>query len=274
MPSLLPEHRDTSGEGYDRAAGRDHRRGVQNWISYARRAFRPGQMDWEYACRQMVYLCTDPKKVYELSQYRNEARNQWARDDPAFLCLLFFFMVISSLSYGVAFQLESFEEFTVLIFFEFLKLFLFGSFMATVTSTIANSRMRGVGNYTQGEKVEWLHSFDIHTNSYFLSWLQLSVLQYVLLPFLLQPGFFPALVANVLYVTGLSTYVFHTHIGYRSIPFLENTNLFIHPIGIFLVSCFMCVPKFILIHWNLDYSRDFHLATLASNTRGDKNFFS
>ena len=37
-----------------------------------------------------------------------ETKNQWARDDPAFVAILIFFMGMASLSYAIAFQAESF----------------------------------------------------------------------------------------------------------------------------------------------------------------------
>lgn len=86
---------------------------------YLRRIFKFKQMDFEYALWQMLFLFVSPQKVYRNFAYRKreklkysliilklslleslgdiiipftETKNQWARDDPAFLILLFFWL--------------------------------------------------------------------------------------------------------------------------------------------------------------------------------------
>ena len=34
-----------------------------------------------------VNLCLDPKRVYKNTSYHKQTKNQWARDDPAFIVL-------------------------------------------------------------------------------------------------------------------------------------------------------------------------------------------
>ncbi|VDP53512.1 unnamed protein product [Soboliphyme baturini] len=46
------------------------------------------QMDFEFAFWQMLYLLVAPKKVYRNFMYRKRTKDQWARDDPAFLLIL------------------------------------------------------------------------------------------------------------------------------------------------------------------------------------------
>jgi hypothetical protein len=45
-------------------------------------------MDFEFAAWQMLYLFTSPQRVYRNFHYRKQTKDQWARDDPAFLVLL------------------------------------------------------------------------------------------------------------------------------------------------------------------------------------------
>ena len=47
---------------------------------------------------------TWPEKVYELTSYRKQTKNQWARDDPAFLVVLVGFLLTVCVAYGIAFQ--------------------------------------------------------------------------------------------------------------------------------------------------------------------------
>ena len=49
----------------------------------------------------MLLLMVNPKKVYTFSQYRHRMKKQWARDDPAFLIVLTFFILVTSIAYGV-----------------------------------------------------------------------------------------------------------------------------------------------------------------------------
>lgn len=55
---------------------------------YLRRLLHFRQMDFEFALWQMLYLFTSPQRVYRNFHYRKQTKDQWARDDPAFLVLL------------------------------------------------------------------------------------------------------------------------------------------------------------------------------------------
>lgn len=55
---------------------------------YLRRLLHFKQMDFEFAMWQMLYLFTSPQRVYRNFHYRKQTKDQWARDDPAFLVLL------------------------------------------------------------------------------------------------------------------------------------------------------------------------------------------
>ena len=209
-------------------------------LAYLRRLVSPSQMDWEYTARQMVLLVSAPSKVYELSKYRKSTRDQWARDDPAFLVLLFAFMLASSVAYGIAFEMSSLGEFALLFFYAFLQVFVLGAFVATATSTVANRRMRITDDAHGVEQhVEWLYAFDIHANAMFPAWLILSVLQYLLLPVLLHTSYLACVLSNSLYVCGMLAYVYITHLGYRSMPFLERTQIFLMPALPIIMVCLL-----------------------------------
>lgn len=76
---------------------------------YLRRLLKFRQMDFEFAIWQIIHLFIAPQKVFRAFQYRKrknqrkycfilndvllETKNQWARDDPAFLVLLMIFLV-------------------------------------------------------------------------------------------------------------------------------------------------------------------------------------
>jgi hypothetical protein len=91
---------------------------------YIRRLLNYPQMDWEYTTWQMIYYCIDPAAAYRATSYHKrklhsflqtlrystETKNQWARDDPAFVAMLIYFLAVSSLSYAVAFQADGIIE--------------------------------------------------------------------------------------------------------------------------------------------------------------------
>ena len=54
------------------------------------------QMDLEFTFTQYVYLCKSPSKVYKLTSWRKQTKNQWARDDPAFVVILVAFVLIAT----------------------------------------------------------------------------------------------------------------------------------------------------------------------------------
>ena len=56
-------------------------------------------MDMEYTFSQMVYLCKSPSKVYTLTKYRKQTKNQWARDDPAFVVILLLMVTAATIAY-------------------------------------------------------------------------------------------------------------------------------------------------------------------------------
>jgi hypothetical protein len=67
-----------------------------------------------------------------ISQFA-ETKNQWARDDPAFLALLMVFLLISSVAYTIAFRVSALSFFRLVAGTVLLDFLGFGVFVATVT---------------------------------------------------------------------------------------------------------------------------------------------
>lgn len=85
--SMLPT---TSTQSNCTLSSRDavrHTAGAKRY-KYLRRVLHFRQMDFEFALWQMFYLITSPQRVYRNFHYRKQTKDQWARDDPAFLVLL------------------------------------------------------------------------------------------------------------------------------------------------------------------------------------------
>lgn len=67
---------------------------------YLRRLLHVRHMDFEFALWQMLYLFTSPQRVYRNFHYRKQTKDQWARDDPAFLVLLSVWLCVSTVGFG------------------------------------------------------------------------------------------------------------------------------------------------------------------------------
>jgi hypothetical protein len=72
------------------------------------------------------------------------------------------------------------------------------------------------------------------------------VLQYFLAPVLLSSSFISSLLANILYGFALSYYHYMNFLGYSALPFLDQTDLFLYPIGLICVLALFAM----LFHFN------------------------
>lgn len=61
--------------------------------------------------------------------------------------------------------------------------------------------------------------------------LSTDVVQFFLIPVVLGEGLFALIAANALYAGALSWYWYITHLGYRTLPFLSSTEVFLFPIA-------------------------------------------
>ncbi|OMO63276.1 UNC-50 family protein [Corchorus olitorius] len=59
-------------------------------------------MDIEYTFWQMLHLCTAPKVVYQHTKYHKQTKNQWARDDPAFVVICSLLLAVATVAYCAA----------------------------------------------------------------------------------------------------------------------------------------------------------------------------
>eukprot|EP01118_Nematostelium_gracile_P001359 TRINITY_DN11399_c0_g1_i1.p1 TRINITY_DN11399_c0_g1~~TRINITY_DN11399_c0_g1_i1.p1 ORF type:complete len:243 (-),score=17.46 TRINITY_DN11399_c0_g1_i1:46-774(-) len=223
------------------------RRRSQFWITeYLRRLTSYAQMDFEYTFWQMFYLCFNPSRVYRTTSWHRQTKNQWARDDPAFVAILIFFLTVASLAYGVAFKLSILGYLKLIfwsVFFDFISL---GIFVATIGWWISNKYLRILNSiHAVDQTVEWLYAFDIHCNSFFPLFLMLHVVQFFLVPLLLKDMFISTFLSNTMYLIALGYYWHITFLGYHALPFLQNTRCFLYPAaGIFLGYFFTLIFNF------------------------------
>jgi len=107
--------------------------------------------------------------------------------------------------------------------------------------TTAVNRIRLISNKflkdseNTNENVEWLYSFDIHTNSFFPLFIILYVIQYFLLPILQLDNIISTILADLLYLAAFSYYNYMTFRGYLNLQFIKNSEVFLYPIGLIIL---------------------------------------
>lgn len=204
-------------------------------------------MDIQSALDQMKsLLSTRPQVVYKTSYYRKQTKNHWHRDDPAFVALQGVFLLIASIAYSVAFRI-TLSGAVSFILYTFLWNWLgMGLILSSLCREIANRHLTVHQSSSHvRQQVEWLYAFDIHCNSFFPVFAILYGFQFFLLPIVLGEGLLALIVANTLYAVALGWYWYITHLGYRSLPFLSNTEVFLFPcaaIGVLFVAMMIGYP--------------------------------
>lgn len=195
---------------------------------YVRRLFDLQQMDFEAAFDQLLTILSwEPQKIYTSFYYRKQTKNQWARDDPAFAVIQAFFVGISALSFAIAFRHPSFWGYLWTVVYSLVVDWLFvGMAIASTCCYFANKYMKHYTPHGVEQEVEWLYAFDVHCNSFFCSFLITYVLQYFLLPLLIGRAIASCIISNTLYAVATILYAYMTHLGYRALPFLTNTQVF------------------------------------------------
>mmetsp|Transcript_11105 Transcript_11105/g.20096 ORF Transcript_11105/g.20096 Transcript_11105/m.20096 type:complete len:245 (+) Transcript_11105:89-823(+) len=207
-------------------------------MSLLSRSLSLSQMDFPAALDQMsLLLSLNPSAVYKTSYYRKQTKNHWARDDPAFIILTLLLLLISTICYSIAFTL-SFSGFLYLLTSNLLIYLLLGLLISLSTRHLSNLHLTTRRSHSVAQSVEPLYAFDIHCNSFLILFVYLHVIQFFLLPVLLSQSFLSLVLSNALYTAAFSHYFYITHLGYRALPFLTNTQYFLYPIvgfvGMFL----------------------------------------
>ncbi|CAN6482371.1 unnamed protein product [Victoria cruziana] len=126
-------------------------------FQYFRRIIKWRQMDIEYTFWQMLHLCTSPKVVYQHTKYHKQTKNQWARDDPAFVVISIFLLIVAASAYCSAYDTTVAHAvltvFSVLMFHFLIT----GAVLATICWFLANSYLREetLNSHVVEQKVEW-----------------------------------------------------------------------------------------------------------------------
>ncbi|KAK7822856.1 protein unc-50 like protein [Quercus suber] len=170
----------------------------------------PLSMEWSFTSCHLV--CVD--ESFSAVELDCETKNQWARDDPAFVVICSFLLTVATLAYCAAYDHSAAHAVYVVISVLLFHFLVTGVVLATCC---------------------WLYAFDVHCNSFFPMFVLLYVIHYFLSPLLVAHGFIPILLSNLLYMVAGSYYHYLNFLGYDVLPFLERTTFFLYPIGAVIV---------------------------------------
>lgn len=197
---------------------------------FLRRIFNYKQMDFQYASWQMLYLFIAPQKVYRNFNYRKHTKNQWARDDPAFLILLSLCVFVSSVGYSIALRLGVVGFFKFFLYVLFVDCIGVGLVVATTLWFITNKYLI-IQPPNRGD-VEWGYCFDIHLNALFPLLMTLHLFQLPAINYLSMEYRLSCAIGNTLWYISVSYYIYITFLGYSCLPFVKKTRLLLYPFTI------------------------------------------
>ncbi|XP_027365405.1 protein unc-50 homolog isoform X3 [Abrus precatorius] len=125
-------------------------------LPYLRRIIKWQQMDIEYTFWQMFHLCTSPKVVYQHTKYHKQTKNQWARDDPAFVVICSLLLAVATLAYCAAYDHSTAHALLVVFSVLLFHFLLTGVFLATFCWFLTNAYLReeAPNSYVVEQRVE------------------------------------------------------------------------------------------------------------------------
>ncbi|KAG6436278.1 hypothetical protein SASPL_101164 [Salvia splendens] len=147
------------------------------------------QMDIEYTFWQMLNLCTSPKvvwnvfiisfTVYQHTKYHKQTKNQWARDDPAFVVICSLLLSVSLIAYCAAYDHSAGHAVFVVISTLFIHFFVIGAILATIcwlnVEVLAHGKSGGMISEGSMEKRSIASSRTFHIDIGDMLWGQSSL---------------------------------------------------------------------------------------------------
>jgi len=126
------------------------------------------------------------RKFPKILSHRKQTRNHWARDDPAFVVLQVFFLIVVSIAYALAFHANVLK---VIFWTVIVHYFALGLVIATTFWWVGNTQLRVTSFHgAVRQEIEWAFAWDVHCNGFVPVILIVYVFQFVLLPLLYDPG--------------------------------------------------------------------------------------
>ncbi|GMM37981.1 Gmh1 protein [Saccharomycopsis crataegensis] len=247
---------------------------------FFKRVLKPPTLDFDKSIWEIFYLIFSPKKVYKSLYYHKYTKNYYHRDDPSFIILISFFLVISAIAWGITYNMKFLGILKLILYMVVVDFYVVGIIVATINWFLVNKFLRKnnymselygsggssfninnnnkvlgflqylmfkAGNFFNSNKpdssaslsseetLEWAYCFDIHANSFLIIWINLYLVQFILLPVLVLNNFLSRFLGNTLYLITLSYYSINSFYGYNILPFLLKTEFILIPIPIFMI---------------------------------------
>ncbi|XP_006010677.1 protein unc-50 homolog isoform X1 [Latimeria chalumnae] len=227
---------NSSSQGNGALNSRDaarHTAGAKRY-KYLRRLFRIRQMDFEFAVWQMLYLFTSPQKVYRNFHYRKQTKDQWARDDPAFLVLLSIWLCVSTIGFALVLEMGFIEMIKLLLWVVFIDCVGVGLLISTLMWVISNKYL--IKHPGKDYDVEWGYAFDVHLNAFYPLLVILHFIQLFFIRHVINIDWFIGyFVGNTLWLIAIGYYIYITFLGYSALPFLKNTVILLYPFALLIL---------------------------------------
>lgn len=220
---------------------------------YVRLLLQPPTLDFETAIWEMIHAVIAPRKAFKSMYYRQQTKQQWARDDPSFVVLLTFLLVLAAVAWGLAYTPSFGGIFKLILYMVVVDFLAVGIVVSTVMWLVATKFMMRP-NLPPGTSLEWAYSFDVHCNAFLTIYVLLYVVQFILLPVIDRSNWLSMFVGNTLYCAALGQYFVVSFIGYSYVPFLQRTNILMAPIVAIAVIYFLSlfgfsIPRYMLSNY-------------------------
>lgn len=199
---------------------------------FVRRALNTEQMETDSALMQMWYLLTQPSLVSKMSKARKLTKNHYYRDDPAFVVLQMLFTAVITIAFGLALSAPPLRIVYMVLFSCALGYFVVAALASALTWMLCNRVLiaQQMSAHEIRRDVEWQYCFDVHCNAYFVYFVYADVIHFVLLPLVMHSGFLSQLLANVLFLVGVTCYFYVTFRGFVELPVVDRPQVFLYPI--------------------------------------------
>ncbi|EPY31646.1 UNC-50 family protein [Strigomonas culicis] len=210
--------------------------GASRWVArlppFLQRALQVDQMEFDSALSQMYSLLVKPNVVSKMSKARKMTKNHYYRDDPAFVVLQLFFIVVTV----VAYHLSLGNGFLALLYYIVydITVYVITAFIgASVTLVVLTKYMMRDTFVNEARRdIEWQYCFDVHCNGYFVYFMWTRVVQYLLLHALLSTSMYACVISVLLFLGGCVSYFYTVFLGYLELPVLTSQQKLMYPVPV------------------------------------------
>ncbi|UYV81058.1 UNC50 [Cordylochernes scorpioides] len=172
-------------------------------------------MDFDYAAWQMLHLFVHPRRLYRSFLYRKRNKDQFARDDPAFLILVLVLILVLTVGFAMANKMD-FKKTLWLHIWVYIDFFCLALIITTLFWYITNHYLKDP-TLEEGDDIEWGYCFDVHINSYvpFATILDLYLIFYSCFLTPDSPNYrIVTILGNTMWMVALLYYLYINFMGY------------------------------------------------------------